>query len=135
MQMYLFLQLCISCFLVMSSLQRKHIWKLKGLSLSSYVSIYTQYTLTPLLHCLLSPVSYAQKIRCTRVHCTHFVSTNQPLGFCTGSITFPYDWLVQIVLCGLGSSVFGLCSSCFAVEHSMIHQWCDTCPSSRLAYT
>ena len=51
-----------------------------------------------------------------------------------GQYNFPYDWLVQIVLCGLGSSVFGLCSFCFAVEHWMIHQWCDTCPSSRLAW-
>ena len=34
-----------------------------------------------------------------------------------GQYNFPYDWLVQIALCGLGSSVFGLCSFCFAVEH------------------
>ena len=51
-----------------------------------------------------------------------------------GQYNFPYDWLVQIVLCGLGSSLFCLCSFCFAVEHWMIHQWCDTCPSSRLAW-
>ena len=52
MQKYIFLQLGISCFLVMSSQQRKHIWKLKGLRLSSYVSIYTQYTHTH--HCYIA---------------------------------------------------------------------------------